>query len=141
MASGLADYSAVTSLAIDETSRARGHQYVTLAADADERRVIFVGQGRSSQVVAELAEHLDWHGCSPQQIRQVSIDMSAAYIKGVSEHLPNAQITNDQVPRHRSRQRCGGKDPTRRAARRPRTGCPAQGHALDLAQGCLKPQA
>src|SRR3954451_23347127 len=32
MACGLADYSDVTSLAIDETSRARGHDYVTLAA-------------------------------------------------------------------------------------------------------------
>ena len=34
MALGLADFSDVTALAIDETSRARGHDYVTLAADA-----------------------------------------------------------------------------------------------------------
>jgi transposase len=96
IAGGLADYSAVTSLAIDETSRARGHEYVTIAADADERRVVFVGEGRRAAVVADLAEHLDWHGCPPAQIRQVSIDMSAAYIKGVGEHLPNAQITFDK---------------------------------------------
>jgi hypothetical protein len=73
IAGGLADYSAVTSLAIDETSRARGHQYVTIAADADERRVVFVGEGRGAQVVAELAEHLDWHSCPPSQIRQVEL--------------------------------------------------------------------
>ena len=96
MASGLADYSDVTSLAIDETSRARGHQYVTLAADADARRVVFVGQGRSAQAITELAEHLDGHGCAPAQIERVSIDMSAAYIKGVGEQLPNAQITFDK---------------------------------------------
>lgn len=65
IADGLADYSAVSSLAIDETLRARGHQYVSLAADADERRVVFVGDGRGAQVVAELAEHLDRHGCPP----------------------------------------------------------------------------
>jgi len=116
MASGLADYSAVTSLAIDETSRARGHQYVTLAADADERRVVFVGEGRGSEVVAELAEHLDWHGCSPQQIRQVSIDMSAAYIKGVSEHLPNAQITFDKF--HVIAHASAAVDKTRRVEQR-----------------------
>jgi len=34
IAAGLADYSAVQALAIDETSRARGQAYVTLAADA-----------------------------------------------------------------------------------------------------------
>lgn len=96
MAGGLADYSAVTSLAMDDTSRARGHQYVTIAADADQRRVVFVGEGRKAQVVAELAEHLDLHGCPAQQIERVSIDMSAAYIKGVGEHLPNAQITFDK---------------------------------------------
>lgn len=96
IAGGLADYSAVTSLAMDETSRARGHQYVTIAADADQRRVVFVGEGRKAQVVAELAEHLDLHGCPAQQIERVSIDMSAAYIKGVGDHLPNAQITFDK---------------------------------------------
>lgn len=50
----LADYSKVTSLAIDETSRARGHKSVSIAADAQQRRVVFVGEGRGAQVVAEL---------------------------------------------------------------------------------------
>ena len=46
MACGLADHSDFTALAIDETSRARGHSYVTPAADADARRVLFVTEGR-----------------------------------------------------------------------------------------------
>jgi transposase len=96
IAGGLADYSAVRALAIDETSRARGHAYVTLAADADERRVVFVTEGRRAQAIKELAQHLDSHGCTPQQIQRVSIDMSAAYIKGVAEHLPQAQVTFDK---------------------------------------------
>ncbi len=45
MALEQADFSDVSSLAIDETSRARGHDYVTLAADAQARRVIFVTEG------------------------------------------------------------------------------------------------
>ncbi len=116
IAGGLADYSAVTSLAIDETPRARGHQYVSIAADARQRRVIFVGQGRSAQVVAELAEQLDWHGCPPGQIQRVSIDMSAAYIKGVREHLPNAQITFDKF--HVIAQASAAVDKTRRVEQR-----------------------
>ncbi len=83
IAGGLADYSDVTSLAIDETSRARGHKYVTIAADAEERRVVFVGDGHGAKVVAELAEHLDWHGCPPEQVDRVSIDMSAEAVKPV----------------------------------------------------------
>ncbi|OMO15505.1 transposase, partial [Xanthomonas oryzae] len=85
-----------TSLAIDETSRARGHDYVTLAADAQARRVIFVTEGRDAKAVKALAADLASHGCPPEQITSVSIDMSPAFIKGVSDQLPNAQITFDK---------------------------------------------
>jgi len=116
IAGGLADYSEVQALAIDETSRARGHQYVTIAADADERRVVFVADGRGAQTITELAEHLDWHGCPPQQIKRVSIDMSAAYIKGVTEQLPQAQITFDKF--HVVAHANAAVDKTRRAEQR-----------------------
>ena len=78
---GLADFSDVTSLAIDETSRARGHAYVTLAADAEARRVIFVTEGRDAKTIEALAADLLAHGCQPEQITSVNIDMSPAFIK------------------------------------------------------------
>ena len=96
MACGLADHSDVTALAIDETSRARGHSYVTLAADADARRVLFVTEGRDAKTIKELASYLEDHGCSVKNITQTSIDMSSAFISGVSKHLPNARITFDK---------------------------------------------
>lgn len=96
MACGLADYSEVKALAIDETSRARGHSYVTLAADADARRVLFVTEGRDAKTIAQLAEYLDDHGCPTENIAQASIDMSPAFIAGVTQHLPNARITFDK---------------------------------------------
>ena len=96
MALGLADFSGVTSLAIDETSRARGQSYVTLAADAQARRVIFVTEGRDAKTIEALAADLLAHGCPPEQITSVSIDISPAFIKGVSSELPNAQITFDK---------------------------------------------
>jgi hypothetical protein len=34
------DLSALTSVAIDDTSYRRGHSYLTLAADADARKVV-----------------------------------------------------------------------------------------------------
>jgi transposase len=51
-----ADLRTVTTLAIDETSRARGHDYITLAADAQARRVVFVTEGRDAGTIEQLAE-------------------------------------------------------------------------------------
>ena len=96
MACGLADHSQVKALAIDETSRAKGHNYVTLAADAHARRVLFVTEGRDAKTIKELASYLEDHGCPAENITHTSIDMSPAFISGVSKHLPNARITFDK---------------------------------------------
>jgi transposase len=90
------DLSGVQQIAIDETSRARGHDYITLAADALERRVVAVAEGRSAQSVEELTAELAGRGCMPDQVSSVSIDMSPAFITGCGEAFPNAQITFDK---------------------------------------------
>lgn len=91
-----ADYSEVHELAIDETSRAKGHDYITLVADAAQRRVLAVAEGRSSETIGTLTAELASRGCSAKQVTSVSIDMSPAFIKGCGEHLPNARITFDK---------------------------------------------
>jgi transposase len=91
-----ADYSEVRRLAIDETSRAKGHEYVTLFADADERKVLYVAEGREAETVKGFAANLRAHQGKPTQIDSISIDMSPAFISGVEEHFPNAQITFDK---------------------------------------------
>ena len=95
-----ADFSEVRRLAIDETSRAKGHDYVSLFADADpdpeRRRVLFVAEGREADTVGAFASNLRAHGGKPTQITSISIDMSPAFIKGVEEHFPKAQITFDK---------------------------------------------
>lgn len=90
------DLSAVPELAIDETSRARGHDYITLAADATERRVIAVAEGRGADSIAQLTTELQSRHCPAEQITSVSIDMSPAFIRGCAEHLPNARVTFDK---------------------------------------------
>jgi transposase len=111
-----ADLSSVTTLAIDETSRARGHDDITLAADAQARRVVFVTEGRDAGTIEQLAEHLQTHGGAPEAIESVSIDMSAAFIKGVREHLPAASITFDKF--HVIAHASAAVDRTRRLERR-----------------------
>lgn len=99
------DFSGVTRLAIDETSRAKGHDYVTLAADMDRRAVVFVTEGRDAAAIHRLAENLKEHNADPLAIESVSIDMSPAFKKGCGEALPNARITFDKfhVIAHASR--------------------------------------
>ena len=82
-------------LAVDETSKARGHDYITLVADTDERRVLFVTEGKDAETLTAFADDLVAHGGDPQAVESVSIDMSPAFIKGVAERLPNAQVTFD----------------------------------------------
>jgi transposase len=90
------DLSEIEAAAIDETSYRRGHNYLTLAADADARKVVFVTEGRDAGTIVDFAEHLRAHNADPENITSVSIDMSPAFIKGVTDHLPNARITFDK---------------------------------------------
>ena len=91
-----ADLSDVTTVAIDETSYRRGHEYLTLVADMQARRVVFVTPGRDAKTIEGFAAHLSQHHGTPGQVTSVSIDMSPAFIKGVGEHLPNARLTFDK---------------------------------------------
>ncbi len=91
-----ADYSEVHAVAIDETSRARGHDYVTLVADSERRSVIFVTDGKDADAIKDFASDLSAHNGNPEAIQSVSIDMSPAFIKGVAENLPNARVTFDK---------------------------------------------
>ncbi|MFY9260292.1 MAG: ISL3 family transposase [Gallionella sp.] len=91
-----ADLSGVSAVAIDETSCRRGHNYLTLVADAEQRKVIFVTEGKDADTVKSFAGHLAAHGGDAEQIVSASIDMSPAFIKGVSDNLPSARITFDK---------------------------------------------
>ena len=91
-----ADFSEVKRLAADETSKARGHDYITLVADSDERRVLFVTEGREAETIKAFAADFTAHGGDPEAVESISIGMSPAFIKGVTENLPNARITFDK---------------------------------------------
>jgi transposase len=90
------DLSGVERLGVDDTSFRRGQDYVTVFADLDERRAVFVCEGRDQGTVEQFAGFLGGHGGDSGQISEVCQDMSAAYLAGVREHLPKAQVTFDR---------------------------------------------
>jgi transposase len=91
-----ADFASVKRVAIDETAARRGHDYVTLFVDIDQRRVLFVTDGRDANTVAAFADDLEAHNGDASHIKEVCIDMSGAFIKGVDHNLTEAEITFDK---------------------------------------------
>jgi transposase len=90
------DWSKITRICVDETSAKTGHRYVTNVVDADTRRLIFMAEGRGAETLGAFVEALIAHGGKAEQIEVVSIDMSAAYKKGVAQSLPKAQVVFDR---------------------------------------------
>jgi transposase len=62
----------------------------------DEHRVIHVVPGKGKETIASIKEHLAGKGVMAAQIKEASMDLSPAYIAGVAEHFPKAQITFDR---------------------------------------------
>lgn len=90
------DLSQVSVVGMDETSVAKGHDYITLFVDMIARRTFHIAEGKDSETVQDCADYLVQQGGDPEQVTTVSCDMSPAFIKGVTENLPKAQITFDK---------------------------------------------
>lgn len=89
------DFSDVRALGVDETSRRRGHKYVTVFTDLQQSKVLFVTEGKDAATIGAFKEDLKAHGGSPGQIQEVCLDMSAAFAKGLKESFPQAELTFD----------------------------------------------
>ena len=92
----VADHSQVKHVGMDETSRRRGHNYVSLFVDLDETRVLFATGGKDASTVGRFKRDLTDHGGNPGAIEEMCCDMSPAFISGVEKHFPEAHITFDK---------------------------------------------
>lgn len=90
------DLTRVKQIAIDETSSRRGHRYITLFVDAEAKTVLFATEGKGMDTLERFKEHLSAKGASAGQIEDVCCDMSPAYIRGIQDYFPQAEITFDK---------------------------------------------
>jgi transposase len=90
------DFKDINAIGLDETSRAKGHEYITLFVDLQQRRTIFITEGKDNSTVQRFTEDFEIHKGKVDNVKNVSCDMSPAFIKGVKEYLPKAQITFDK---------------------------------------------
>jgi transposase len=90
------NFAEVSVVGVDETSVRKGHDYVSLFVDLIQKRTIFVTEGKNSETVSKFAQDLAAHHGNPENITQVSCDMSPAFISGVERELTKANIVFDR---------------------------------------------
>lgn len=81
-------------IGIDEVSRRKGQQYLTIVYNLARRRVVWVGRDRTT---ATMARFFVW--LRPQRARAihtVCCDMWAAYIDATRTHLPTVTLVFDR---------------------------------------------
>jgi transposase len=80
-------------LVMDEFALHKGHRYASVVLDADTRRVLWIGEGRSRAAVRPFFESLGPENCS--RIEAVAMDMNTAFDLEVRQHCPRARIVYD----------------------------------------------
>ena len=80
-------------IAVDEISFRKRHRYLTVVTDHDTRKVVWVGEGKSSETLKGFLDGLD--PAVRERIRLVTMDLSAAFQKAVRESLPQAETVFD----------------------------------------------
>jgi transposase len=80
-------------IGVDEISFRKRHRYLTVVTNHDTGNVVWVCEGKTSDVLKGFFASLGPDVCSAIEI--VTMDMSQAYQKAVRETLPNATIAFD----------------------------------------------
>ncbi|MDZ7851940.1 MAG: ISL3 family transposase [Halomonas sp.] len=94
---GELELSCVATIGVDETASRRGHRYVTVFLDMQRKQepVLFAVPGHGKAAIKAFSTFLAEHGGNPDNVVEVVCDMSQAFLSGVAENLPNAEVTVD----------------------------------------------
>jgi transposase len=101
----------LTHIGIDELSYLRHHKYITVVIDHVAKRVVWAREGKDADTLAEFFKELGPERCA--KLEAVTIDMSGAYLKAVTEASPQAQVIFDRF--HVQRLAHNALDEVRRA--------------------------
>lgn len=90
------DPKGIKQLGVDETSVRKGHNYVTLGVDLEERRVVHVTSGKDKKTLKNIGDYLESKGVNLEDIKDISMDLSRAFISGAMEYFSKAEIHFDR---------------------------------------------
>jgi len=76
------DFSKVKSVGVDETSRAKGHKYVSVFIDLDKSKVVHVCEGKDASTIESFRTDLELHkGSARISIISVAIRHQHLYLE------------------------------------------------------------
>ena len=81
-------------IGIDELSYRRHHEYITVVVDHERSAVVWAARGKNAKTLRAFFDELGANRCA--NIESVTIDMSKAYIKAVTEKIPGARLVYDR---------------------------------------------
>lgn len=84
----------LTHIGVDELSYRRHHEYITVVVDHLAGRIVWAHKGKNADTLRAFFAELGTERVA--KLEAVTIDMSAAYIKAVTEASPQAQIIFDR---------------------------------------------
>jgi transposase len=84
----------LTHIGVDELSYRRHHEYITVVVDHVRGHVVWAKPGKNADTLKAFFDELGPERCA--KLEAVTIDMSGAYIKAVTECSPQAQIVFDR---------------------------------------------
>lgn len=123
----------LTDIGVDELSYRKHHEYVTVVIDHRRQRIVWAAKGKSADTLRGFFEALGAERSA--KLQSVTIDMSAAYIKAVSDAAPQARIVFDKF--HVQRLAHDALDQVRRAEVR-KVAEPAQRAAIKHSRFALQ---
>jgi transposase len=110
----------LTLIGIDELSYRRHHKYITIVTDHVRGRVVWAAEGKSADTLREFFRALGPERAA--KLEAVTIDMSNAYIRAVTEMAPQARLIFDRF--HVQRLAHDALDTVRREQARELSGTP-----------------
>ena len=84
----------LTHIGVDELSYRRHHEYVTVIVDHVRGGVVWARPGKNAETLNAFFEELGPERCA--QLEAVTLDMSGAYLKAVTEASPKARVIFDR---------------------------------------------
>lgn len=84
----------LTQIGIDELSYRRHHEYVTVVVDHRSGDIVWARPGKNAQTLN--AFFLELGADRSKKLEAVTLDLSAAYIKSVTENAPQARLVFDR---------------------------------------------
>jgi len=81
-------------IGVDELSYRRHHEYITVVIDHGSNAVVWAREGKDAATLGAFFQELGKERCA--KLEAVTLDLSAAYIKAVTEASPQARLIFDR---------------------------------------------